>query len=273
MIREIDDALRELVRARALADPDVDVVFDAPTTDWAARRNAPTVNMFLYDIREDTRWRERGWAPRAGDDGVIAGRVPAPRLFKLSYLVTAWTSRPEDEHRLLDSLLVTLLGQEILPPEMLGGDLEGVRIPVSVGMPPPEDRGFADVWSSLGGQLKPSIDVVLTAPFSAGAMLPAGPPVDEPMVVQLTDRRDGGTDRSRQHVPPPLSGAAIARGVVDPPGRRGRIVLATAGSDEAKAGKGGSAKAGSAKATAGDDDAGTTKPAAPARKRGPRKST
>ena len=39
---------------------DVDVVFDAPTKDWAARRNAPTVNLYLYDIREDLRRRERG---------------------------------------------------------------------------------------------------------------------------------------------------------------------------------------------------------------------
>src|SRR5699024_8972097 len=124
-----------------------------------------TVNMFLYDIREDLRWRERGFAPRTGPDGEVIGRVPPPRMFKLSYLVTAWTSRPEDEHRLLDSLLGVLLGQEVIPPELIGGDLAGARIAMSVGLPPPEDRGFADVWSSLGGQLKPSVDVVVTAPF------------------------------------------------------------------------------------------------------------
>lgn len=221
MIREIDDALRDLVRTRAgMADSDVEVVFDAPTTDWAARRNAPTVNMFLYDIREDPRWRERGWTPQREPDGTISSRTPAPHLFKLSYLVTAWTSRPEDEHRLLDALLSTLLGQSVLPPELLGGALAGRQIPMTVGMPPPEDRGFADVWSSLGGQLKPSIDVVLTAPFSAGPVLPAGPPVQSPTVIDLDDRVDGGRERARRHVPPPLSEAAIARGVVDPPGRR-----------------------------------------------------
>ncbi|MCM3661597.1 DUF4255 domain-containing protein [Georgenia satyanarayanai] len=196
MIREIDEALRELVRTRALDGSDVEVVLDAPTTDWAARRNAPTVNLYLYDLREDTRWRERGWAPRAGADGTVTGRVPAPRLFKLSYLVTAWTARPEDEHRLLDALLGALLAVEILPPEMLGSDLEGVRVPLTVGLPPPEDRGFADVWSSLGGQLKPSIDVVLTAPFSSGADLPVGPPVAEPTVVSISDLRGPAQERA-----------------------------------------------------------------------------
>ena len=36
-------------------------------------------------------------------------RVIAPRWFKLSYLVTAWTQRPEDEHRLLSALLGALI--------------------------------------------------------------------------------------------------------------------------------------------------------------------
>ena len=235
MIREIDDALRELVRTRAgLADSDVEVVFDAPTTDWAARRNAPTVNMFLYDIREDSRWRERGWAPQREEDGTVTSRTPAPHLFKLSYLVTAWTSRPEDEHRLLDALLSTLLGQAVLPPELLGGGLAGLRIPMTVGMPPPEDRGFADVWSSLGGQLKPSIDVVLSAPFVAGPALPAGPPVQTPTVIDIDDRRDGGRERARRHVPPPLSEAAIARGVADPPGRRAPATTAPAATTTTK---------------------------------------
>jgi hypothetical protein len=41
MIEEVDEALRGLVRREALNGSDVEVVFDAPTRDWAARRNAP----------------------------------------------------------------------------------------------------------------------------------------------------------------------------------------------------------------------------------------
>ena len=40
MIGEVDEALRTLVR-EAVGSPDVEVVLDAPTKDWAARRNAP----------------------------------------------------------------------------------------------------------------------------------------------------------------------------------------------------------------------------------------
>ena len=204
MIREIDDALREIVRTRALDGSDVEVVLDAPTTDWAARRNAPTVNLYLYDIREDTRWRERGLARTPGPHGTVAGYAPPPRMFKLSYLVTAWTARPEDEHRLLDSLLGAFLGLEVLPAEVLTGNVAAERIGLTVGLPPPEDRGFADVWSSLGGQLKPSIDVVVIAPFRLSAVEPGGPPVTEPIAVTTTDRRGGAQDtRVQRHVPPP----------------------------------------------------------------------
>ena len=45
---------------------------------------------------------------------VIARHLP-PRHFKLSYLVTAWTQRPEDEHRLLSSLLGCFLRYDALP--------------------------------------------------------------------------------------------------------------------------------------------------------------
>ncbi|MEV7547917.1 Pvc16 family protein, partial [Streptomyces sp. NPDC089915] len=34
------------------APPGIEVSFEAPTRDWAARRNAPAVNAYLYDIRE-----------------------------------------------------------------------------------------------------------------------------------------------------------------------------------------------------------------------------
>src|SRR5690349_9432174 len=196
MIAEVDQALGELVREIPGIPKDVDVVFDAPTRDWAARRNAPTVNMYLYDIREDMRRRERGMLNEYDSQGMVKARHLPPRYIKLSYLVTAWTQRPEDEHRLLSQVLWTLLRYEALPPTLLTGRLAeyGLPVPLTVALPPPEDRAFADVWTALGGELKPSLDVVVSAPVDTAVTIPAGPPVTEGMVV---DVEDDGTVRHR----------------------------------------------------------------------------
>lgn len=201
MIAEVDQALGELVREVPGVPKDVDVVFDAPTKDWAARRNAPTVNLYLYDIREDLRRRERGFVETRDDRGVIVTRAPGPRFFKLSYLVTAWTQRPEDEHRLLDGLLRSLLPYDALPGKLMTGTLVDVGRPVSVtvALPPPEDRAFADVWSSLGGELKPSLDVVVTVPMSTGVVYEAGPPVTAGVRGEFTDLVGGGPAEQRAH--------------------------------------------------------------------------
>ena len=55
VISDVDDALKKLISRDAVDHGDVEVVFDAPTKDWAARRSGPTIDVYLYDIREDLR--------------------------------------------------------------------------------------------------------------------------------------------------------------------------------------------------------------------------
>ncbi|OKH64089.1 hypothetical protein EB73_25005, partial [Mycobacterium sp. SWH-M3] len=195
MIPEVDHALRTLIEREAVDAGEVDVEFDAPTKDWASRRNAPTVGVYLYDIREDLRRRERGLLNEYEGNRVRARHLP-PRYFKLSYLVAAWTQRPEDEHRLLAALMGCFLRYEALPADVLTGSIAalGLPVPVTVALPPPEDRSFADVWTALGGELKPSLDVVVTAPTDTGRSFPAGPPVAKPPVLQ-TSGLDGAVPR------------------------------------------------------------------------------
>ncbi|WP_405986748.1 DUF4255 domain-containing protein [Streptomyces sp. NBC_00872] len=199
MIHEVDDALRALLRAEVLEGAQIAVVFDAPTRDWAAKVNAPTVNLYLYDIREDMRRRERGLYNEYDEHGTVVARRRPPRFFKLSYLITAWTKRPEDEHRLLSSLLGCLLRYEALPPARLTGALGeiGVAVPMTIALPPPEDRSFADVWSALGGELKPSLDLVVSVPVTESPTYPAGPPVgDEGLHARFGDHAPEGRERT-----------------------------------------------------------------------------
>lgn len=192
VIHEVDVALRSLIEREATAGTEVEVVFEAPTKDWANRRNTPTIDVYLYDIREDLRRRERGLINEYDERERVRARHLPPRHFKLSYLVTAWTQRPEDEHRLLSALLSCFLRHDAIPTEFLTGPLAemALPVPVTVALPPPEDRSFADVWSALGGELKPSLDIVVSAPTDTGQQYHAGPPVVEPPTIGL-----GGTGR------------------------------------------------------------------------------
>ncbi|OLF09775.1 hypothetical protein BLA60_18530 [Actinophytocola xinjiangensis] len=185
MIDEVDEGIRALLAEGDIPDDQGELAFDAPTTDWTSRRNAPTVNVFLYDIREDLERRRTGSVEVRGEDGDLLGWRGVARWFRLSYLVTAWTNRPRDEHRLLSGVLRCLVGHERLERRLLTGSLAELDLSVTLDVAGPmSDSGAAtDVWSALGGELKPAIQLVVTAPL-AGEWRPAGQPVTEGVVLR-----------------------------------------------------------------------------------------
>ena len=61
MIHDVDQLLEKLVKRDALNGSSVDLVFEAPTKDWVARRSGPAVDLYLYDIREDLQRRVPAW--------------------------------------------------------------------------------------------------------------------------------------------------------------------------------------------------------------------
>ncbi|MGW0769630.1 DUF4255 domain-containing protein [Streptomyces sp. NK08204] len=192
MIHEVDEGLRRLLAESGLEASGIEVVFDAPTRDWAARRSAPTVCVFLYDIREDAVRRGTGAGEVYDEDGHLVARRSPPRWFQLAYLVTAWASRPQDEHRLLSQVLGALVAHDTLPAGLLTGSLAELGLTVGLetagtGMDAPT---AADVWSALGGEMKASLGVRVRAPL-AGVTRAAAPPVTEGLVVRSAAAREG----------------------------------------------------------------------------------
>lgn len=186
MINDVDEALRSLIREDAVPGTDVDVVLDAPTRDWAAKRSGPTVNVYLYDIREDVSRRTGNTVAVRREDGKVSGYRTPPRVFRLAYLVTAWTQRPEDEHRLLAALLACFVRHDLFPAQVMTPALAGQGYPVaiSIAQPPPDNRKVPDVWASLGGDLKPSLDLVVTLTIDVGLFKEAADEVMAPMRVR-----------------------------------------------------------------------------------------
>jgi hypothetical protein len=230
VIQDLDESLRALVKRDALNGADVEVAFDAPTKDWAARRNTPTVDIYLYDIREDLPRREVMWEPVHDKSGRMTARRPPPRRFKFSYLVTAWTQRPEDEHRLLSTLLSCFMRNETIPKEVLAGVLADSDAPifVTIALPPPQDRSLSDVWTALGGELKPSLDLVISGPVVDTRSETPGPPVlEEPKVRVNGDRPAQRAAKGQPEPEPDLAPAVqddkLTAGKAPQPGRTIRL--------------------------------------------------
>jgi hypothetical protein len=203
MINEVDEALRAVVRADVVNGTDVEVVFEAPTREWASRRNRPTVDMYLYDIREDTRRRAAGMIEHRNERGVVEERQALPRYFKLAYLITAWTQRPEDEHRLLSAILAAFLRYDVIPEGHLPPALVDLGMPlgVQIAYPPPENRQVSDVWTSLGGDLKPSVDLVITMAIRPDRLFEIAQAVMAPMRLRSFSQKTIEADDGVRHLP------------------------------------------------------------------------
>ncbi|MCW2776978.1 MAG: hypothetical protein JWN17_703 [Frankiales bacterium] len=201
MIGAVDDALRRAVR-EAVPDDAVAVTFEAPTKDWSARRSGPAVDLYLYDVHEVLSRRHAGRTPVVEDGRVVGVRAPQ-RWYALSYLLTCWTARPEDEHALLSACLVGLLRHEVLPAAWLrsGGVALDQASELQVAQPPPTDRKSPDLWSALGGELKPSLDLTVTVALDVGTVVPGGPPVTQPAVLDV--QAGAVRERAAGRVPSP----------------------------------------------------------------------
>jgi hypothetical protein len=177
-LADLDEALRTLLRRELEAHgfEGVEIAFDAPASDWSAKLTAPTVNMFLYDLRENLAQSEA--TPRNVRVNGAAMSAPPPMRLEVTYAVTAWTKAVEDEHRLLSQVLAILFSHTSLPADLLTGRLASASqlrsIETEVGRPKEEK---ADFWTSIGGRYKASIDYAIRIEVESGLMFTRGPEV------------------------------------------------------------------------------------------------
>jgi hypothetical protein len=179
MLADLDESLRSLLK-RDLARhgfDGVEIVFDAPTKEWAASLSSPTVNLFLYDIRESTDNRLHEWNQQKQNGQTVDVRPPL--RVDASYAVTAWTREVEDEHRLLSQVLGILYAYTELPNDVLAGALTNGSQPYPLETKIVQERtdDKSDFWTSIGGQYKASLDYVVLVSCDAGTLIERGPEV------------------------------------------------------------------------------------------------
>lgn len=177
MLADLDESLRTLLK-RELARhgfDGVDIVFDAPDKEWSASLSSPTVNLFLYDLREAADLRAVDWWPEAEN-----GRreLRPPLRVDASYAVTGWTRDVQDEHRLLSQIMAVMYAFPELPSDVLSGTLAKQKIddfPLRTRVAQARQDMKSDFWTAVGGQYKASIDYIVTVSCESGTILERGP--------------------------------------------------------------------------------------------------
>jgi hypothetical protein len=219
MLADLDESLRALLEGELGRHGFelVQIVFDAPTKDWASTLSAPTLDLFLYDIRESKDIRPSDWEAR-DDEGRRYDQRPPLRV-DVAYAVTAWTRNVEDEHRMLSQALAILFAFPVLPREELTGSLRNgsQRFPLRTRIAQERSDGGANFWTAVGGQYKASLDYVVTLSCDPGTLIERGPEVRTQTLRTLRTgaestreefHRFGGTVRDEDG--DPVAGAWVA---------------------------------------------------------------
>ena len=74
MITDLNETIRQLLIQKGPLDPgEVDISFETPDREWAASISNPTINLYLYDIRENHELR--------ATEGLTARMLSFPKDF------------------------------------------------------------------------------------------------------------------------------------------------------------------------------------------------
>jgi len=151
------------VKKGKLDSTEVDISFDMPDREWSTSLSKPTVNLYLYDIRENHQLRGTEWFVEKQRNGMATKRKNPSRI-DLSYLVTVWTNDVTDEHRLLWQALTTFFRHPVLPDDVLAGQLGDQLFPIQTQAAQPDGlfSNPSDFWAALDNEIKPSLNLVVT---------------------------------------------------------------------------------------------------------------
>ncbi len=185
MIDDLDETIRQLLVAEMpIRNSEVEISFDQPKREWSARLSRPTLNFFLYDLRENAALRQHQWERMSLDAHALqAAMKRTPFRVDLFYMLTAWATEPEDEHRLISRVLLALFRFPIIPPERLVGVMKDQPYEIQARLAYHDKLTNAtDLWNSLDNEMRPSVSYNFTLAFDPWS------PVVGPLVRTFTLR-------------------------------------------------------------------------------------
>jgi Pvc16 N-terminal domain len=180
VIDDLDNLLHDLlVNSLPPMTPALTVSFETPDNQFPPSSvHLPTVNLFLYDIRENRDLRSNEWLIDRQGDGAVKKRSPV--RVDCSYLITAWVATGgsvQTEHNLLGEVLRVLLRHPTLPSALLPTNLKDqiVDLPTTA-IHAGYLQSVAEFWQALGGRPRAALNYTVTLGVDAQPAQPTEPP-------------------------------------------------------------------------------------------------
>jgi len=165
MLADLDETIRQLLVAELpIKNGELDISFDLPKRDWSSRISKPTVNLFLYDVRENNVLRQHQWERRNnGSREDLAHLKRTPMRVDCTYVLSVWAADPEDEHRLLTRCMLVLYRFPVLPANRLVGSLQNPPYDIQASLAQHDVMTEpTDLWNVLDNEMRPSVSYVIT---------------------------------------------------------------------------------------------------------------
>jgi hypothetical protein len=164
LIHDLDRTIESLLYNKGnLPRNDVDVAFDTPDRDWASRLSRPTLNCWAFDLRENMKLRNM--ERQVTRNGNMTSTTYPSLRYDVSYLITAWARKMEDEHQLLWRALAALRGHPIIQPNEAEGSLRYSRYDLRfliASNHPDHPVNLVDLWGVLDNVMHLGFTLVAT---------------------------------------------------------------------------------------------------------------
>jgi hypothetical protein len=165
MIADLDETIKKLLIGELpVKNGEIEIKFDQPKREWSAKLTRPTINFFLYDVRENAALRQHQWEKTSAGNGVNVARMKrTPYRVDCFYMLTAWASEPGDEHRLMSRCLMAFMRNPAIPDKYLMGQMQNqpFELPARIAA---HDKltNPAEVWSALDNEMRPTVSYIIT---------------------------------------------------------------------------------------------------------------
>ncbi len=165
MIDDLDESLRKLlIREIPIKNGEVDISFTQPRREWSSRLSRPTLNLFMHKLQENQKLRnaQPTWNAVRNPDGTVSQQRKPVRV-DLHYMITAWATEAEDEHRLLSRVLLALFRYPNMPDDVLVGHLKEQPRPITMMVAKVNElEDTSLMWSALDNEMRPVVSCILT---------------------------------------------------------------------------------------------------------------